>query len=72
MGTEPYFLDFLERVGGDLWEIGLRPRCISQCGRPRVPFRVRKTTFRGRGLTTGGRAAGPKRRLELTYKGRGG
>jgi hypothetical protein len=52
-------------------EEGLR-QVLAQRRLRREPFRLRKATFRGRGLTAEARAAGREGLLELTYEGRGG
>jgi hypothetical protein len=54
-----------------LIEEGLRHVLAQRKQRP-GPFRLRKATFRGQGLTAEVRAAGPERLHELTYEGRGG
>ncbi|MBI3042181.1 MAG: DUF2191 domain-containing protein [Betaproteobacteria bacterium] len=54
-----------------LIEQGLR-QVIAQRKQRRGPFRLRKATFGGRGLTAEARAAGPERLRELAYEGRGG
>jgi len=54
-----------------LIEQGLR-QVIAQRKQKGGPFRLRKATFRGRGLSAEARAASPERLRELTYEGRGG
>lgn len=54
-----------------LIEQGLR-HVIAQRKQRRGPFRLRKATFRGQGLTAEARAAGWERLGELAYEGRGG
>ena len=54
-----------------LIEQGLR-QVIAQRKQRRGPFRLRKATFKGRGLSPEARAAGPERLRELAYEGRGG
>jgi len=52
-----------------LIEEGLRKVLDEKKGRP--AFRLRKATFRGRGLQPGVAEAGWERLRELSYKGRG-
>jgi predicted DNA-binding ribbon-helix-helix protein len=54
-----------------LIEQGLR-HAVAQRRRQRGPFRLRKVTFRGKGLSAEARAAGWERLRELAYEGRGG
>ena len=54
-----------------LIEQGLR-QVVAQRKQRRGPFRLRKATFKGRGLSAEARAAGPERLRELAYEGRGG
>jgi len=54
-----------------LIEQGLR-HVVAQRKQRHGPFRLRKATFNGRGLTGEAQAAGPDRLRELTYEGRGG
>jgi hypothetical protein len=54
-----------------LIEQGLR-QVIAQRARAHGPFRLRKASFRGQGLTPEARAAGPDRLREMAYEGRGG
>ena len=54
-----------------LVEQGLR-QVIAQRKQRRGPFRLRKATFKGRGLSAEARAAGWGRLRELAYEGRGG
>ena len=54
-----------------LIEQGLR-QAVAQRKQRRGPFRLRKATFRGQGLTVEARAAGWERLRELAYEGRGG
>lgn len=54
-----------------LIEQGLR-QVIAQRKQKRGPFRLRKATFRGEGLTAEARAVGPARVREWAYEGRGG
>ncbi len=53
-----------------LIEQGLRQAVAQR--KTRRPFRLRKATFRGRGLSAEARTAGWARRMELAYEGRGG
>lgn len=54
-----------------LVEQGLR-QVIAQRKQRRGPFRLRKASFKGQGLSAEARAAGWGRLRELTYEGRGG
>jgi hypothetical protein len=54
-----------------LIEQGLR-EVLAQRRRGHGPFRLRKATFKGRGLTPAAQAAGPDRLRDLAYEGRGG
>lgn len=54
-----------------LIEQGLR-QVVAQRKQRRGPFRLRKATFKGQGLTAEARAAGWERLRELAYEGRGG
>ncbi len=54
-----------------LIEQGLR-QAIAQRRQRRGPFRLRKATFKGKGLRAEARAAGWGRLRELAYEGRGG
>ena len=54
-----------------LIEQGLR-HVIAQRKQRRGPFRLRKATFKGQGLTAEARAAGWERLRELAYEGRSG
>lgn len=54
-----------------LIEQGLR-QVVAQRKQRRSPFRLRKATFKGQGLTAEARAAGWGRLRELAYEGRGG
>ena len=54
-----------------LIEQGLR-QVVGQRRQRRGPFRLRKATFKGQGLTAEARAAGWGRLRELAYEGRGG
>lgn len=54
-----------------LVEQGLR-QVIAQRKQRRGPFRLRKATFKGRGLSDEARAAGWGSLRELAYEGRGG
>jgi hypothetical protein len=53
-----------------LVERGLR-RVLNEPGR-RTPFRLRKASYKGRGLQPGAASAGWKALRELAYEGRGG
>jgi hypothetical protein len=54
-----------------LIEQGLR-QVLAQRKQRRWPFRLRRATFKGQGLSAEARSAGPERLGELTYEGRGG
>ena len=54
-----------------LIEQGLR-QVVTQRRQKRGPFRLRKATFKGQGLSAESRAAGWERLRELAYEGRGG
>lgn len=54
-----------------LIEQGLR-HAVAQRRQRRGPFRLRKATFKGKGLSAEARAAGWERLHELAYEGRGG
>ena len=54
-----------------LIEQGLR-QVVAQRKQRRGPFRLRKATFTGQGLTAEAKAAGWGRLRDLTYEGRGG
>ena len=54
-----------------LIEQGLR-HVIAQRKQRRGPFRLRKATFKGQGLTAEARATGWERLRELAYEGRSG
>ena len=54
-----------------LVEQGLR-QVVAERKQRRGPFRLRKATFKGQGLTAESRAAGWGQLRELAYEGRGG
>lgn len=54
-----------------LIEQGLR-QVIAQRKQKHGPFRLRKATFKGQGLTAEAKSAGWDRLRELAYEGRGG
>ncbi len=55
-----------------LIERGLRQVVVETAKKGAAPFRLRKASFRGKGLQPSARGATWERRRELAYEGRGG